>query len=154
MSDVLLMKTPAGALVPIDSDGVEYIAGLKVGQSVRAKITKANNVAFHRKLFALFNFAYEQWEPEEKMYKGEIVQKNFDQFRKDITILAGYYQTVVNLKGEVRVVAQSLSFGAMDQGEREKLYGSVISVILQKVLRQYTRPDLDHVIDQLLEGFA
>jgi hypothetical protein len=43
------------------------------------------------------------------------VQKNFDQFRKDLTILAGYYESTINLRGEVRLIAKSLNFSAMGQ---------------------------------------
>lgn len=150
MTDITLIKTSSGALIPNDPQAAEYIAKLKIGAAISGTFTRKNNPAFHRKLFALFNLAFEAWEPVEKEYKGQKVQKNFDQFRKDITILAGFYETVINIKGDIRVIAKSLNFNAMDQDEREAVYSAVINVILSRILTNYTRDDLDHVVDQVL----
>lgn len=153
MTDIVLMKTAGGALVPADPQAAEYIAKLKLGAGVRATIVRQNNLQFHRKFFALLNLGFEAWEPGELLYKGVPVAKQFDQFRKDIVILAGFYTSVVNFRGEVRLVAKSLSFASMPQEEREALYSAVINVLLSRVLTQYTREDLDNVVEQIL-GFA
>lgn len=151
MPEIVLTKTASGALAPADPQAAEYISKLKLGMGVKAKVTKANNVAFHRKMFALFTVAFEAWEPEAKEYKGQPVQKNFDRFRKDVTILAGFYETTINLKGEIRLEAISLSFDSMEQDEREKVYSAVIDVVLKKVLTNYTRDDLDRVVEQIMQ---
>lgn len=150
MSELMLMKTPSGALIPCDPQGVEYIAKLKLGAGIKAKVTRANNVAFHRKMFALFNLAFDAWEPGEKEYKGIKVEKEFDRFRKDVTILAGFYETSLDFHGNVRLTAKSLNFAAMDQGERERVYSAVINVVLSRILTNYTRDDLDRVLDEVL----
>lgn len=151
MTEIVLTKAPNGALLPIDPQAIEYVSKLKLGAGVTATVKKHNNPAFHRKLFALFNVAFDAWEPEVQQYKGQAVSKNFDQFRKDLTILAGYYESCVNLKGEVRLIAKSLNFSAMNQDEREKLYSAVIDVVLQKILKNYTRADLDATIERILQ---
>lgn len=150
MKEIVLTKTVNGALVPVDPQAAEYISKLKLGAGIKAKITKANNPAFHRKMFALFNVAFEAWEPEVKEYKGQPVQKNFDRFRKDLTILAGFYETTINLKGEIRLEAKSLNFSNMEQDEREQVYSAVIDVVLAKVLTNYTRADLDRVVEEVM----
>ena len=76
--------------------------------------------------------------------------KNKERFRKDIAILAGFFDSTVNLKGEVRLEAKSISFAQMDEIEFEALYNQTINVILQSVLTTYTRDDLDAVVEQLL----
>lgn len=150
MTDIVLMKTAGGALVPADPQAQEYIAKLKLGAGVRATIVRQNNIAFHRKFFALLNIGFEAWEPGELLYNGVTVAKQFDQFRKDIVILAGWYDGAINFKGEVRLTAKSLSFASMPQEEREALYSAVINVLLTRVLTQYTREDLDNVVEQIL----
>ena len=80
-------------------------------------------------------------------------EKNFEQFREDITILAGYYETRTRLDGSLRVVAKSVSFSKMDGEEFEKLYSSVINVLLNKVLVNYDEASLRKVVDDIL-GFA
>ncbi|MGI4938054.1 MAG: DUF1367 family protein [Janthinobacterium lividum] len=151
MTDIILMKTPGGALVPADAQAAEYIAKLKLGVGVRAKVVRVNNPAFHRKMFALFNIAFDAWEPGEKEYKGVKVEKEFDRFRKDVTIMAGFYETSIDLRGEVRLAAKSLNFASMEQEERERVYSAVINVVLGKILTNYTREDLDAVVDRVLE---
>lgn len=150
MTEIILIKTPAGALIPADPQAAEYIAKLKTGQGVKSKVTKVNNPAFHRKMMALFNLAFDAWEPTVKTYRGEVVQKQFDRFRKDVTILAGFYDTSYDIDGNVRLTAKSLAFDRMDQHEREQVYSAVINVVLQRILKQYTRDDLERVLDQVL----
>ena len=151
MTSIVLAKIAPGTLIAIDDEGCEYIEKMAQGAAITATVKKHNNPAFHRKLFSLFKLAYDAWEPETKEYKGQAVAKNFDQFRRDITILAGFYETVVNFKGDVRLIAKSLDFSRMEQEEREKLYSSVINVILARILTQYTRDDLDAIVERVLQ---
>jgi hypothetical protein len=83
-------------------------------------------------------------------YKGQPVTKNFDQFRNDVTVLAGHYEMAVTLKGETRLTAKSISFGNMSQEEFEDLYNATVDVILSRIMTSYSRDDLDNVINQLL----
>lgn len=151
MTVIVLTKAPGGALIPADPQATEFIAGLKMGAAVRAEVKRMRNYKFHKKLFALLNLAFDAWEPSEATYKGEVIAKSFNQFRNDIVVLAGYYETTVTLKGEVRLVAKSLSFASMEQDEFQKLYSSIINVVLQRILTKYTRADLDDVIDRLMQ---
>ena len=125
---------------------------IKNGTVVCAKITKPRNYRFHKKFFALMNYAYGIWDPEELEYRGQKVGKNFDRFRKDITMLAGYYDLVTNIKGELKAEPQSISFGSMKEEEFEKLYSKTINVLIKRVLTNYTRDDVDRVIENII-GF-
>jgi Protein of unknown function (DUF1367) len=147
---LMLMKAQTGALIPMDPQAIEYIAKLKVGEAVGAEVKKVRNPKFHRKMFAMLNLAFDAWEPVEVMYRGKPVRKQFDQFRKDVTILAGFYNTTVTLKGEVRLTAKSMSFKSMDETEFEKVYSAIIDVVLSRILTKYTRNDLDQVVEQIL----
>lgn len=153
MTAIVLMKTPGGALVPADPQASEYIAKLKMGAPVKAEVKRMRNYQFHKKLFALLNFAFDNWEPTEATYKGQVAQKNFDQFRNDVTCLAGFGETTITLKGEVRVVAKSISFGSMSQDDFDALYNAVLNVILVKVLQNYDRDQLDAVLERLADFY-
>lgn len=150
MTEILVTKTAGGGLAPADQQAADYIAKLKLGSVVKVKASRMRNPRFHRKFFALLNVAFDSWEPPAAMFKGERVQKNFEQFRNDVTVLAGYYETTVTLKGETRVVAKSISFGNMDQDEFDALYSATVNVILSRILTNYTRDDLDNVVEQIL----
>lgn len=111
------------------------------------------NGKFHRKYFALLDVGYDCWEPsrKRKSYKGMAVEKSREQFREDITILAGYYEQTFNLKGEMRLRAKSISFANMDDIEFERLYQATVTVLLREVCHNYKdRAELDSVVDQMM----
>lgn len=149
--EIILAKAPGGYLIPVDQQSMEAVEKLKLGQGVKVNMTRYNNVKFHRKLFALANLAYESWTPSQKEHKGVPIEKNFDQFREDITILAGFYETRIRVNGETRFIAKSWSFSSMSDEEKDKLYNGIINVVLKYVLTNYTRDDLDNVINRLLQ---
>lgn len=150
MTELVLAKSPGGALVPVDQTGVDYLQKMKVGQGFKVTIVRHNNVAFHRKMFALANYAFDCWQPEATEYKGERIEKQFDQFREDITILAGFYSTRIRLDGSVRLIADSWSFARMDDDTKQKLYNGIINAVLKHVLRNISRDDLDNIVENLL----
>lgn len=157
MSEVVLVKTLGGALMPFDDASRELIAKLKTGQGVRADIKRIRNYKFHRKAFALFQLGFEAWEPSVsgETYKGEPVAKDFERFRKDITILAGYRKAVFNARGEVRVEAESISFASMDETQFEIFFKTVLNVIWSRILRTAgyrSAEEVEAVLNQLL-GF-
>jgi hypothetical protein len=153
MPDLVLAKATDNTLVPLDDQSVAYIARFARGAGFTASVRQHNNPAFHRKLMALFQHAFEAWEPADLYYQGEPVRKEFTQFRKDLTILAGYYDPCVTVRGKVLPVARSLNFSTMEHAEREALFSAVIDVVLGRILTNYTRADLDNVLAQTL-GFA
>jgi len=149
MAELLLMKTPQG-LIPTDEEQSELMKRVKVGKVIKVKWSEVRNYDFHKKFFAMLNLGFDAFEPPEQTFRGMRVEKNFDRFRKDCVIQAGYYDVAVNLNGDVKAEAHSISFGRMSQEEFEKVYNAVANVLLLKVLRNYTRPDLDRVVEQLI----
>jgi len=120
------------------------------GQIVTIEVTFPRNLKYHRKFFALLNLGFEAWTPATK-FKGMDIAKDFDQFRSDVTILAGFYEQAFTLDGTMTLKAKSISFGRMEEPEFEKLYSAVVNVLLQRVLTTYeNREQLDAVVDQIL----
>jgi len=150
--DINLMKTYSG-WVPADPPTEEWSNKQKLGNIIHAKAATYRNLAFHRKLFALLNMAFDLWEPGEISSDYGTPQKNFDRFRKDIIILAGYYKTVIRLDGSVRVEADSISFSKMDAETFESLYSNVIDVLIKKVsaMKDMTPEDVDETVRKILE---
>lgn len=151
MSEIVLMKTASNVLVPFDDSASEFIRKCKTGELLHSDYKRVRNYKFHRKYFALVKFAFDQWEPKgELQYKGMPVLKNLKRFRKDVAILCGFFETTVNIRGEVRLEARSISFAQMDEIEFEELYQATITVVMERVLRNYTRKDIEDVIENLL----
>ena len=120
-------------LIPNNPETDDWYRSLKLGQVIHGEFTKMRNAGFHRKLFALLNLAFEYWQPGEIDDKHGVPEKNFDRFRKDLIILAGYFHLVIRLDGTTRVEADSISFAKMDNDEFQKLYSNVLNVILKRI---------------------
>jgi len=151
MTDLYLIKTPSGSLAPADEESADVLRKQKIGQGFKTRLKRVRNIRFHRKFFALLNYAFDTWNPIEKEYKGEQVAKNFKQFRADITVLAGFYEMTVSLDGNVKLTPKSISFANMDETEFERLYSAVIDVLLKKIFTDQTREDVEDVVNRLLE---
>jgi hypothetical protein len=149
----LYLRKLYNTFAPDDESTAEAMEKIKPNAVVKAEVTQPRNLGFHRKFFALIDVAFDAWDCPTLEFKGQPVQKNRERFRKDLIILAGFGYAVVNINGDVRGEAQSISFAQMKQDEFEDLYSRVIDVILEKVLTHYTREDLDRVVNEIL-GFV
>ena len=135
---------------PADELSAEEMESIPTNIEFKAELTRPRNYKFHKKFFTLIEVSYKAWEGPVIEHNGEIIKANLVRFRKDITIMCGYYDLVVNINGELRKEAKSISFANMDQAEFEKLYSTAIDVILGKVLSNYTREDLDEQVNNIL----
>lgn len=145
----LYMRKAGGALFPVE-DECEAFTRIKPGDVVLVKIIKPRNIQFHRKLFSLLNFAFEHWEPVGMKFRGVPVGKDKDVFRGWIICKAGFYDLAVTPDGRVKASPKSISFAQMDESEFSELYSKCIDVILQSVLKNYSREDLEQVLEQIV----
>jgi len=93
------------ALAPASEADAELLSKIKAGEQVKLTLTRPRNAQFHRKFFALMQLAFDYFEPPEHgegsaLAEKLTVEKNFERFRKDITILAGYYEASYRLNGD------------------------------------------------------
>ncbi len=126
---------------------------LEAGEVFDFEIVFPRNSKFHRKFFALLQVGFESWDPgrKHKTHKGIPVTKNFEQFREDVTILAGFYEQTFDLSGQMKLKAKSIKFSKMDDAEFEQVYSAVADVLLTHVLTRYAnRADLDRVVEQVM----
>lgn len=159
MSEMLFIKSQTG-LIPATDEATEWYRKKKIGRSILVEAREMRNGAFFRKYMALIQLAYEYWADSAKTieYKGKPVLPNFDRFRRDIIIVAGFYYPVVNLKGEVRIEHESLKWASMSEERFTELYDRTITALIQqvfngKVCQQWTEAELRSVVAQI-ESFA
>ena len=143
MQSVTLEKRVDGSFMPVTQHDKDAVRRIKIGDAITVKFSRPRNYNFHKKYFALISFAFDVWEPEEGP------EKNFERFRKEITMLSGYYHTVPSVKGGVRYEADSISFASMDEDTFTQVYEKTISALLKWVLRNYTREDIDRVMNEI-----
>ena len=153
--EIVCIKSPTGALIPMDEAEGEKLKRIKGQAIVRCEISQMRNGRFFRKWWALAKFAYDIWSDtmEPVQYRGQDVQPTFEKFRKDLTILAGYFHPVFNIDGTFKVEADSISWANMSEEEFSVLYSKTIDAILVRVLPKHglTREALAHQVDRVLE---
>lgn len=137
----------------------EFIPNLEPGEFFGLKYWQVPDPILHRKLMALFRLGFEHWEPEQGRkrltYKGQPIEKNFDQFRKDITIQAGFFKASYDSKGRVHLEAESLSYGRMSDERKKQLLDGVTNVLLKRVLGNgYTYDELQRVLAEEIQRFG
>jgi hypothetical protein len=153
--EILVQKGPRGALIPLEEAAEEALRSIKTGAVLRVKINRVRNPKYHRKYMALLNYAYGVWRElmPERVWRGREVVTTFDRFRKEVQIMAGHYEPVWTISGEMRLEPKTISFAGLDEEGFEKLYSEVINVLLQKVLvgTSVTDEGLRRYVDQVLE---
>lgn len=159
MSEFLFMRM-GNSLIPACEEATDWLRRKKLGATILVEPREPRNGAFHRKYFALLDLAYEYWNDTTKHleYKGQQVAPDRERFRKDIQILAGFCQPVVNIKNEVRLEAESISWASMTEERFGQLFDAVIKVLLDKVFigpacEHWTESELRRVAEDV-EAFA
>ena len=138
-------------LVPVDQAQALEMDKLQPNGEYKAVFTQPRHPAFHRKAFALAQIGFDVWEPPvDKSYHGKPVLKEFEVFREELTILAGFYDVTWKINGKMKLTAHSWSWGKTDQLKFEAMYSAFIDVIIRDILTNYSKDDLEHQVEQVL----
>lgn len=156
--ELLMRLDPSGqALVPTDIAQAEMLEELQeLGGEFKVAITQPRNPGFHKKGMAMFRFLFNLWEPRLDAPAGAPVKKDFDAFRGDLTISAGFYRQVFSLQGNTfELIPESLNWGSMDNVKFAKVYNAVLNKGLEMIGKagHITPQQADAAINHLL-GFA
>lgn len=148
------LRKVSASMLQAEPDAIDYLEAIKVGTVLSCDLARSRSYPFLRKYFALLHLAFDYWEPDPSasVFKGEPIQKNFDRFRDDVQIVAGFGEPVWNLRGELRLQSKSISFGKMSEEEFGNLYNAVLDVLLSRVLKSkgFTKESVETLVDQLI----
>lgn len=145
-----LVKHPGGVFSPVNETDLERLQRFKNGETYTADIKLTRNPRFHRKVMAFFGFCFSHWCADRAGLGSADETTQFNRFRKDLTILAGFYDTVTNIRGEVRAEAKSLAFANMDDEEFGRCYSSLINAAIKHVFAGTKDPQ---ILNQLQSYF-
>lgn len=145
-----MLKGAGGAFVPADEMYLPALQTFKNGEIYEVEIKRARNPQFHRKVFAFFKFCFEHWSADKTEWKYFDERKQFETFRKHLTVLAGFKDVSYTIDGRVRVEAKSLSYGNMDQDEFEQCYSALINAAIKHIFQGTTD---ENIINQLYAFF-
>lgn len=145
-----MIKSAGGVFVPAFDHDLPRLAKFKNGEqyTLEAKLTR--NPAFHRKAFALFNFCFQHWAADRAGLEHADEATQFDRFRKDLTILAGFYEQTVQLNGDIRTEAKSLAYANMEPDEFERCYSALVNAAIKHV---FAGTKDQNIINQLYSFF-
>ena len=153
--DLLFQKATTG-LVPACEEAADWLKRKKLGATILVEPREPRNGAYFRKWWALVQTGYDYWADSAKTleFKGKPVLPNFDRFRRDVTISAGFYYPVANLKGEVRIEAESLKWASMSEERFNQLYDATVRVLLERVFngrvcKHWTEAELRSVVEEI-----
>lgn len=153
--EVQLIKMAGGMLRPANQHDADTLEKIPSGRVCNAKLVLPRNPLFHRKFFAMLGFFFELWEiPGDLEYNGIKPEKNFDQFRNDILIAAGFRELIVNIKGDCRFKAKSISFGSMGDDEFTEVYRLTFNTcwryVMNTTVAKMTPEKAENTINQIL----
>lgn len=127
-----LVNTANGFLVPESDFDYEQKLHLRIGETYSADVHLVRNAGHHRKYFKMLRTAWE-YLPEPLQY----FFRNVDGFRKHVEMTAGYSEPFFSpTRQEWLEGPRSIAYDKLDQGEFEKLYNGVRSV-LDGILTKY-----------------
>ena len=137
---VMMVKNAGGMLSPASeieserlkrfSNGIAYEIDIKGGE--------LRNRGFHGKVFKFMTWCFEYWKAESTQAEFMCEAAQFDHFRKELTKFAGYYDWVVDLKGNMVMQVRSLSYESMSQEEFEQLYIAMTNAAIQNIFNNTT----------------
>lgn len=133
--EIEMVKCANGIFAPAFEHDLPRLTKFKNGEmyTFSAKLTR--NPAFHKKMFVFFKFCFDHWCANKAGLDCMDEHSQFERFRRDLTILAGFYEQTVRLNGDVRTEAKSLSFANMDSDEFERCYKAMINAAIKHIFR-------------------
>ena len=136
--DIYCRVTPYG-LVPLYDSDHDLKQRLRVGSTVRCRVSLPRNYRFHKKFFALVRLTFDNL-PLPLVERWNVRSENdmLRRFKHDL----GYYSSTVNDLGEREIEYRSISFSAMDEQEFEQFYDGCVNLVLHQYILGINRQDL------------
>lgn len=131
---IQVIKEPGGVFRPASDMEYEKTVKFKTGEYYEVDIKLLRNPAFLRKVMVFFTFCFNYWNGD-NVHKYCSESEQFDRFRKDLTILAGFYVQSVRLDGSIRTEAESLAFGNMSEERFQECYLALIRASLKHIFK-------------------
>lgn len=157
MAKIFFKKCTGNTWVPDDEQSVELTASIKLGTVLGGEFTKPANYKFFKKMHALVRLTFDRFTENLDTgleYRGMKCEPSYELFRKQMTILAGYYTCSFDINGRAKVEAKSWSFSGMDEEVREQMFSALINVALRKFFAaELSEEKLRKLVDDIM-GFA
>lgn len=154
MSEYWFRKTGPNTMEAATDEGVAFLSKCKLGADILIDARRPRNYAFHKRIFALIKFAYENTELPEVEFNGEMLSPNLDGFRKALIIRSGFYTVEVDpFSHRLSMIADSINYKKCSQEKAERIYSAMLDRIAKDLFDgNYTREELEKISETYL-GF-
>jgi hypothetical protein len=131
-----------------------FRTNLGAGECFMFSYRRQRNPLLHRKFMKMLRVAFDHWEPERGRkrltYKGKPIAKDFDRFRHDILILAGFFTPQYDARGRVKLEPIDISFNKLDDDDWfAEIYEKVLLTLMEHVLTNYKGEDVNRVLAEI-----
>lgn len=140
-----MIKQRGGILIPASDADEEKLTKFHTGEIYPVELKGSRNPAFHSKMFVFFNFCFQYWKCDREFLSET---KQLEVFRKNLTVLAGFYDEFWTIKGTLRIEAKSLAYSNMGPDEFEECYKAMINAAITHIFG-----DADYDIQNRLMRF-
>lgn len=126
--------------MPDSEQDQERVKRFKLGDVVRAKVSKPRNYEHHKKLFALLGFIADNSDVYNTPEKVLTVLK----------ILTGHCEFIADPRtGELMAQPASISFEVMDQIEFSEWYEKAVNAAVQHLVKHMRKMDLEEALSMV-----
>ena len=115
------MKRTISGLVALYSSDYDQLAKIRIGEEVKASISRPRNYKFHKKYMALINLCFENQDH----------YSDIQTFRYILQMKAGFFEIVETHEGKKVFFPKSISFAKMEENEFQEVYNKVLDVVLK-----------------------
>lgn len=125
----LFVQNTERGLVPLYPSDYDEKKKLLLGEQYLVDIKLLRDPVSLRRFMALIRMVHQNL-PDDFPVKFA----DFTSLRREITMLAGFYETHVNIHGELYRVPESIAFENMDETRFQELYRRCLDVVMQYFL--------------------
>ena len=133
---ISFIKEPSGVFRAATDHDFEKTTKFRTGELYEADIKLTRNPKFLRKVMVFFRFCYSHWDGN-KVHEHCSETEQLERFRKDLTILAGFYVQTVRIDGSIRTEAESLAFSSMSEERFQECYSALINAAMKHIFKTY-----------------
>jgi hypothetical protein len=144
MAQEILLNKRLDSLVPADDVAIEALRRIKLGSTIKAKISSPRNMAFHRKFFAMMQI----------VLKNQSHYKTMDTLLTVCKIETGHCEVVRTKKHGDIFVPKSIGVTKMTGDEFSAFYDRACDWVEKEVIPGLKRKELDAEVEKELRGFG
>lgn len=140
MPETFIAINRLGVLAPVDQQGRDVMAKLKMGQQVQIEVKRARNPKQHRLYWALIGLCHSQ----QSTYATQ------EDLSDAIKIAVGHCTQYPLLNGKVMMKPKSIAFANLGQTAFDEFFQRVVHLVITRILPGVEEADLRRELEEMV----